>query len=131
KNVRIQQAEDLSEFRFACYLSLPACDCDRKLQLPIELFIGPVEIDFYVLQYPELSRADPRAGHVGAFAPYCTRAEAQLHVKFSLSIAASASPWRRGRYSRPACHAPPATPGNGQPTTAQSADRSKSARRVE
>src|SRR5262249_3641008 len=130
KNVRIQQTEDRRELRFAGYLSLPARDCDRKLQLAVKLFIGPVEINLYILQDTELARADTGTCDIGALAPYCARAEAQLHIKYSLSIAASASPWRRGRYSRPACRGRLATPGNGRPTSVQSAARSKHARRA-
>src|SRR5690348_6291164 len=76
KNVRIHQTEDLSKFSFASYLALPAGYRDGELELAVELFVAPVEVDLYVLQHAELSWADAGPDYIGPLAPYCAGAEA-------------------------------------------------------
>src|SRR4029077_16453778 len=78
-------------------LALPARDGHGRLKLAVQWFVGPIEVNSDVLQHPELTRPNPGTGHIGAFAPYCARAEAQLHVIYSLSKASSAAAWWRGR----------------------------------
>src|SRR5262249_17881334 len=82
-------------------------------------------IDLDVLEHTKLTRADTRTGRIGAFAPDRSRAEAQLHVRYSFSKAALASPWQRGRHSRPGCRGRLPNPENSLATSAQSADRSR------
>src|SRR5438552_645258 len=85
KDIRVKQAKNLGELGGTGNLALSARNGQGELELAVERLLGPIEVNVDVLQHPELARPYARTGHISAFAPHCARAEAQLHITYSLS----------------------------------------------